>query len=221
MSSRPFHPRLEDLPRILPIFPLAGALLLPEGKMPLNVFEPRYLAMVQDALAWGRIFGMVQPSGEAVGHGEPPIYHTGCAGRVSAFSETEDGRLLITLTGVCRFNVAEEVEGTRGYRRVSADWAPFRGDLDEPDEISIDRRRLLAALKPYSKQAGMDLNWKAIEAAGDLSLAISLSMACPFEPSEKQALLECASHAARAEILTTLMEMAVAEHKGGTRPLRQ
>ena len=221
MDARPFHPRLEDLPRILPIFPLAGVLLLPDGKLPLNIFEPRYLALVQDALAWGRIFGMVQPQKPPVEGEDGPIFETGCAGRVTAFSETDDGRLLVTLTGVCRFKVKEELESTRGYRRVAADWAPFRDDLQPQPDINIDRRRLMAALKKFSKLHNLDINWKAIEAASDLALTVSLSMACPFEPPEKQALLECPDADQRAATLTTLLEMAVAEHKGGLRPVRQ
>ncbi len=219
--ARPFHPRLEDLPRILPIFPLSGALLLPQGKLPLNIFEPRYLALVQDSLAWGRILGMIQPSEPTSGPQDPPVFGTGCAGRVSSFDETDDGRLTITLTGVCRFRIAEEVETTRGYRRVAADWAPFAADLDEDPEIVVDRTRLLTVLKPFLKLHNMELNWKAVEAAGDLALTVSLAMACPFEPREKQALLEAATPSQRAETLIALMEMAMAEGNGGKGTLRQ
>ncbi len=221
MLARPFHPRLEDLPRILPVFPLAGTLLLPDGQLPLNIFEPRYLAMVQDALGWGRFLGMVQPSGPALGSAEPPIFSTGCAGRISSFDETEDGRLLITLTGVCRFRVTEEVEGPRGYRRVAAEWEPFRSDLDDPPDLAIDRKRLLTALKKYGRHHNLDLNWKSLEAASDYALTVSLPMACPFEPSEQQALLECTGPADRAAVLTALLEMAVVEGAGGGRTVRQ
>jgi hypothetical protein len=221
MPARAFHPRLEDLPRILPIFPLAGTLLLPYGKLPLNIFEPRYLAMVQDCLAWGRILGMIQPCGEERAGGDPPIFETGCAGRITTFGETEDGRLMITLTGVCRFRVVEELSGMRGYRRIAADWEPFRADLDDEPEIHFDRKRLLDALKPYLKLHNMELNWKAIEAASDHSLITSLCMACPFEPREMQALLECPDPTLRAETLTTLVEMAVAERQRGKAHLRQ
>lgn len=219
--ARAFHPRLEDLPRILPIFPLNGVLLLPQGKLPLNIFEPRYLALVQDALAWGRIFGMIQPSAAPSGPGEPPVFETGCAGRISSFDETDDGRLLITLTGVCRFRIAEEVESTRGYRRVVANWAPFAGDLAEDPQISVDRARLFAVLKPFLKMHSMEMNWKAIETASDLALTVSLAMACPFEPREKQALLESADPSHRAETLIALMEMAVADASSGKGSLRQ
>jgi len=221
MGERPFHPRFEDLPRILPVFPLAGALLLPEGRLPLNIFEPRYLAMVQDALGWGRLIGMVQPSTGEDGPGDPPLYETGCAGRVTSFSETEDGRFLLTLTGVSRFRIAGEVEGHQGYRRVDADWAPFRGDLDPSPVGGFDRKRLLALLKPYLKLQDLDLNLKAVEAVGDLALTVNLPMALPFTPAEKQALLEAPSPAARGETLITLMEMALAEGSAGAGQIKQ
>jgi hypothetical protein len=213
--ARPFHPGIDALPAILPIFPLPGVLLLPDGKLPLNIFEPRYLSLVTDALGKGRLFGMVQPTGEPADGSDPPIFDTGCAGRISAFSETEDGRLLITLTGVCRYHITDEVEGLHGYRRVAVDWRPFAADLDDPPAITLDRRRLLAALKTYSRLNHLDFNWKAIERVEDYDLSVSLSMACPFEPREKQALLECPHPAQRAETLITLMEMAVAERQGG------
>jgi hypothetical protein len=216
-----FRSRLENLPRILPIFPLSGVLLLPQGKLPLTIFEPRYLALVEDALAWGRLFGMIQPSALSSGPQEPPVFETGCAGRISAFAETDDGRLLITLTGVCRFRIAEEVEAPRGYRRVSANWAPYAADLDENPEIIVNRGRLLTVLKPYLKLHNMDLNWKALEAASDLALTVSLAMACPFEPREKQALLESADPTERAETLIALMEMAVADGSDGKGHVRQ
>jgi hypothetical protein len=220
MIARPFHSRLDDLPRILPIFPLSGVLLLPDGRLPLNIFEPRYLAMVQDALGWGRLIGMIQPIGAVVTESvDPPIYDSGCAGRISQFAETEDGRILLTLTGVCRFRVEEEVDRARGYRRVAADWTPFHGDLDDVSEVMLDRPRLFAALKPFARLRGMDLNWKMVEAANDYALTVSLPMACPFEPSEKQALLECATPDRRGETLIALMEMAIAEGRGS--PVRQ
>lgn len=218
---RPFHPRPEDLPRVLPVFPLAGALLLPQGKLPLNIFEPRYLALVQDCLGWGRIIGMIQPNPLGSGPKDPPLFDTGCAGRISAFSETDDGRLLITLTGVSRFRVAEEIEGARGYRRVMADWSAFEEDLTLDPEVTLDRPRLLAALKPYLKLHSMELNWKAVEAAADLPLTVSLAMLCPFEAREKQALLEAPTPSVRAETLIALMEMALAESYGGAGHPRQ
>jgi hypothetical protein len=220
MGGRAFHPRFEDLPRILPVFPLTGALLLPEGRLPLNIFEPRYLAMVEDALGWGRLIGMVQPvTGED--EGIPTLYGTGCAGRISSFDETEDGRLLITLTGVCRFHIGTEVDPSRGYRRVDADWSAFRGDLDQPEAVALDRDRLFVLLRAYLKQQGLELNLKAVEAASDLALTVNLPMALPFEPPEKQALLEAADPAIRGQTLITLMEMALAEGADGPGHIKQ
>ena len=220
--ERPFHPRLEDLPQILPVFPLPGVLLLPEGRLPLNIFEPRYLAMVQDALGWGRLIGMVQPCGPEPAPGtEPPLFETGCAGRISSFSETEDGRILLTLTGVCRFAIQREVESVRGYRRVAADWSRFRPDLEPQPEPEIDRSRLLGVLRAYLKLRSIELNWSAIENAASLALSVSLPMALPFEPREKQAMLEAATPASRTETLLALLEMAVAETTGGLTTIKQ
>ena len=221
---RPFHPRFDDLPDLLPVFPLAGMLLLPDGKMPLNIFEPRYLAMVQDALGNGRLVGVVQPhppESDALGSvstpaasKEPPLYAVGCAGRISAFTETDDGRIVMTLTGVCRFHVLREVDGMKGYRRVEVDWSDFQSDLEPPAPVRLDRPRLLAVLKPYLRLNGLDLNWRAIEIAPDLILTVMLPMLCPFEPREKQALLECPTSTERGSTLITLIEMAVAERGG-------
>jgi hypothetical protein len=204
-----FHPALDDLPGEIPIFPLPGALLLPGGRLPLNIFEPRYLAMTEDSLGAGRMFGMVQ--------GDPALprtslgaqtYRTGCLGRISSFSETEDGRLLITLTGVIRFRIAEELEMRRGYRRVRADYAPFRDDLAEPGRTPrVDRAALLAALRPYFRARGIEANWEAIEATGDAMLVTTLCMVCPFDVREKQALLEAEGAEARAGMLIALMQM--------------
>ncbi len=208
--GRPFHPSIEALPSTLPIFPLHGVLLLPDGKLPLTIFEPRYLAMVRDALAHGRMLGMIQPSQEAPDGMEPAIFDTGCMGRISSFDETGDGRMLITLTGVCRFRVAAELDLLSGYRRIRADWTAYLSDLDEPAEIDIDRSRLIAALKAFSRLNNLEFNWKAIERIADYDLSVALCMACPLEPAEKQALLESPNAETRTATLVTLMEMAVA-----------
>ncbi len=204
-----FHPALRDLPPEIPVFPLPGALLLPQGRLPLNIFEPRYLAMVEDSLATGRMFGMVQPDPSAprADHG-PGIYRIGCLGRVSSFSETEDGRLLISLTGVVRFRVTEEAAPRRGYRRVRADYAPFAGDmvLDGPAP-QLDREGLVDALRPYFRARGIEANWQAIEATPDAMLVTTLCMVCPFDTREKQALLEAETIPARAAMLVALMQM--------------
>jgi Lon protease-like protein len=221
MPARFFQVRYEELPAVLPVFPLSGVLLLPEGRLPLNIFEPRYLAMVEDALGAKRLIGVIQPNEATATPGppagaEPVLYDTGCAGRIASFSETGDGRFMITLAGVCRFKVLREVEGMRGYRRVNPDWKPFRADLEtKAAEPKIDRVKLLAALRAYLTMNEMEVDWGAIEGTPDAALAIVLPMSCPLEPREKQALLECPTPTERGAMLITLLEMAVAEGKGG------
>jgi hypothetical protein len=204
-----FHPAFADLPPEIAIFPLSGALLLPEGRLPLNIFEPRYLAMVEDSLAAGRMFGMVQgdPSLPRV-KGDSQVYRVGCLGRLSSFAETDDGRILITLTGVIRYRIAEEVAGRRGYRRCRVDYAEYAADLAVgAPPPTLDRAELLGALRPYFRARGIDANWDAIEQAGDAMLVTTLCMLCPFEVREKQALLEAPCAAERAKMLIALMRM--------------
>lgn len=215
MIPGPFHPRFEDLPAVLPLFPLQGALLLPWGKLPLNVFEPRYLAMVQDSLAMGRTIGMIQPRQRdaAVGSGDPasnpaPLYGVGCAGRVSSFSETEDGRLLITLTGLARFAVAEERPMRRGYRLAVPDYAPYRADLEPVSDVEIPRQALMAALTSYAEREELPINVKIFQELKAPEFVTALCMVCPFDVPEKQALLEADGLAARAEMLLMLLTMA-------------
>ena len=214
------HPKLEDLPMECAIFPLPGALLLPRGKLPLNIFEPRYLAMVEDSLAHGRMFGMIQPNEHAPrGQLGPSLYRIGCLGRLSHFSETEDGRYLITLTGVARFVVRQELPMRRGYRRIEADYAGFGADMGPPGELPEGvRDDVLDALKPYFHMAGIDANWDAISAMNDAALMTTLAMLCPFDPAEKQALLEAPTDADRAADLLALLRMAVHEAGGQSRP---
>jgi Lon protease-like protein len=211
MAGRPGQ-RVVPLPASLPIFPLTGVLLLPRGKLPLNIFEPRYLAMTEDALAApGRLIGMIQPTEDEAKGGPPqPVYATGCAGRISSFSETEDGRYLITLTGVSRFEVGEELATTRGYRRIVPNWERFGADLAESGPEAVDRTRLLTGLEAFFKLHGIGVDWDAIKAAPDEHLVTSLAMVCPFAPSEKQALLEAADLGERSRVMTALIEMAVA-----------
>jgi len=204
---RAFHPGLEDLPREMAVFPLSGALLLPEGKLPLNIFEPRYLAMVEDSMATGRMFGMIQAEPNAPrGATGPGLYRIGCLGRLSSFSETDDGRYLITLSGVIRYRVTEELDMQRGYRRVRADYTPYLRDL-VAEKPQIDREALLGAIRPYFQAQGIEANWTAIEETSDAMLITTLSMVCPFEVPEKQALLEAADATQRASMLVALMEM--------------
>ncbi len=213
-----FHPRLTDLPEEIAVFPLSGALLLPQGRLPLNIFEPRYLAMTLDALANKRMFGMIQPDPRAPrGDTGPGLYRTGCLGRLSSFSETDDGRLLITLTGLARFRIIEELpldEG--GYRRVRADYAHFAHDLALDGPASpLDRDELLAALRPYFRARGIDANWDAIGQMPDATLVTTLAMVCPFDVPEKQALLEAPGASERTRILVAMMQMGAAANAPG------
>src|SRR5271165_1929549 len=208
------------LPSILPIFPLTGVLLLPRGRLPLNIFEPRYLAMTRDALAGERLIGMVQPSDPAASGSNPPVYPTGCAGRITSFSETEDGRYLITLTGISRFRIGEELPLLDGYRRVVPQWGEFTRDLAGEDESSFDRDRLLRGLRGYFQQHQISADWDAVTAVPGERLVTSIAMICPFEPSEKQALLEAPDLDERARLLTAIVEMAALQQPrdgGGAR----
>jgi Lon protease-like protein len=217
MSRSPFELTYQDLPAELPVFPLSGVLLLPRGRLPLNIFEPRYLNMTGDALAApDRLIGMLQPVDPESEEREPGLYRIGCAGRITSFSETEDGRYLITLTGISRFRLVEEIDGRGGYRRVRAAWEDFRGDFDDVSELSIDRARLLTGLKEFFKLHGIAANWDAIEQTPDERLITSLAMICPFEPPEKQALLEAPDLAARGSLMMTLVEMAILEQNSSS-----
>ncbi len=221
-----FHPSFEALPAEIAVFPLPGALLLPQGRLPLNIFEPRYLALVEDALGAGRMFGMIQPRPEAEGGpGGPALYAVGCLGRLSSFAETEDGRFLITLTGVIRYQVAEELAMRRAaYRRVRADYARYCGDLDLEAAAAappVDRAALLGALRPYFRARGIEANWAAIETTADAMLVTTLCMVCPFDPREKQALLEASDACERARLLVALLRMGAhgaSILEGGGRP---
>lgn len=199
----------------LPIFPLAGVLLLPRGRLPLNIFEPRYLAMTRDALGGDRLIGMVQPSDpNQPASGNPPVYPTGCAGRITSFSETDDGRYLITLTGLCRFHIREELPLHSGYRRVVPQWDDFASDLRTPREPAFDRERLLRGLRSYFDKHQIKAEWDAIGSVPGERLVTSIAMVCPFEPSEKQALLEAPGLDERAQLLTAIVEMAIIEGSG-------
>jgi Lon protease-like protein len=207
-----FHPRFEDLPSEFAVFPLSGALLLPRGKLPLNIFESRYLAMIEDSLAAGRMFGMIQPDANLpasdVGEG---LYRVGCLGRLSSFSETDDGRLLITLTGLIRFTIRTELSLRRGYRVVRGDFSGYTDDLNlGRPPADIEREAILAALRAYFTRRSVDANWDAIRGLSDDGLVITLAMACPFEAVEKQALLEAPTDADRAATLLALLQMGAA-----------
>jgi hypothetical protein len=225
-GRNPFDPGFEQLPETLPIFPLSGVLLLPGGKLPLNIFEPRYLAMIFDTLAGHRMIGMVQPmqpggyagDGLPTEDGRPKVNRVGCAGRIVSFNETEDGRLLLALSGVCRFEVGRELDLAQGgYRRVSSIFSPFRADLDQSDEaVDLDRERLMAALAAFFRGKKLSADWEAVKQAADQNLVTSLSMVLPLGPVEKQALLEAADTTARAKLLVAFLEMAAFGQPPGT-----
>jgi Lon protease-like protein len=198
-----------QLPPTLPIFPLPGVLLLPGGRLPLNIFEPRYLAMTRDAMATHRMIGMVQPLNPDHKEWDPAVYQSGCAGRVTSFNEQQDGRYHIVLTGLSRFRIAQELTVTTLYRQVVADWQPYRVDMDGDSVDAFNRGALLAELRAYLEIHGITAEWKTIEQAPTAALINSLSMICPFAPSEKQALLEARDTCERGNVMTALIKMAV------------
>ena len=206
---------LASLPRTIPIFPLAGALLLPRGQLPLNIFEPRYLEMVRDAMAQSRIVGMVQPTDPETSVYEPDVYETGCAGRITTFKETDDGRYLITLSGICRFAIVEEFDSRATYRVVTVSYDDFAGDIETGGRPTLDRERILPALRAYLEIYDMSAAFQALEELPGGPLITALAMLCPFEPSEKQALLEASSQSERGRIVTALLEMAALQHVAG------
>jgi len=196
------------LPESLPLFPLTGVLLLPRANLPLNVFEPRYLALTEAALAEGRFIGMIQPLEGKGDEGDPPLYKTGCAGRIVEFRETGDGRYLINLLGVSRFDVARERPKTELFRRAVPDWSPYAGDMSESENPNLDRARLLKALGPFLARHGVKTDPDSVQSAPLARLVDAVSMMAPFAPREKQALLEAAPDA-RALLLTQLIEMSL------------
>jgi uncharacterized protein len=205
---------LSDLPPVLPVFPLTGVLLLPRSSLPLNVFEPRYLELVDDALSGGRLIGMIQPTESEETVLRPKLSQIGCAGRIVSYRETEDNRYLITLEGVCRFKVKEEISALSAYRQVACDFAPFAGDLAQSEDGDFPRERLLQALKEYLSSRDMKADWKSVMTAPAESLVNALAMMCPFEPAEKQALLEAPSWLERVTTLVALLEIASAPGPG-------
>lgn len=202
-------------PGILPIFPLSGVLLLPRGRLPLNIFEPRYLAMTRAALAGDRLIGMVQPSDPKASGDNPPVFPTGCAGRITSFAETEDGLFLITLTGICRFRIREELPLLEGYRRIVPEWDGFIRDLEAEDEPVFDRERLMRSLRGYFQRHQISADWDAIGSVPGERLVTSVAMICPFDSSEKQALLEAPDLNTRAGLLTAIVEMAALNRPAG------
>ncbi|MGD0143597.1 MAG: LON peptidase substrate-binding domain-containing protein [Rhizomicrobium sp.] len=207
---------LNDLPPVLGIFPLSGALLLPRGQLPLNVYEPRYLALVDDAMSGTRLIGMIQPTEPEDKTLTPPLSAVGCVGRITSYRESDDGRYLITLSGLCRFRVAEELQPSSPFRRVRPDYAPFAADLATMPSDDFPRERLLTALKDYLSRRDLNADWHSVMSAPAETLVNALAMLCPFAPAEKQALLEAPGWLERVDTLVALLEMAGAPAPGGS-----
>lgn len=208
---------LTDLPETIPLFPLPGALLLPRSRLPLNIFEPRYLAMLDDTMKTShRLIGMVQPMDGKDGEGNQRLHQIGCAGRLVAFSETDDGRYRVTLGGVSRFRITSNSSGFAPYTQANIDWADFKRDRGAVEKDStFDRKTFLDALSRYFRATGMKSDWKSLEKAEDELLVNSLSVMFPFDIEDKQALLEAPTLKDRRETLLALMEFAMASGGDG------
>src|SRR6185312_13534471 len=214
-----------DLPEIIPVFPLPGALLLPRGQMPLNIFEPRYLAMIDDSLRDGhRLVGMIQPDPARPGSEEKPTLFTiGCVGRITQLAESGDGRYLLQLTGVARFKVEEELKVATAYRQCRVSYVPFADDfIARKGEDEVDRKAVLEALQAFLKANNLKTDWQGVESAPNEALVNALAMMSPYGTTEKQAMLEAPNLKARAEILIAVTEMELAKKTagGGETPLQ-
>ena len=215
MVKYKFENNIKDLPGIIPIFPLNNVLLLPRCKLPLNLFEDRYLHMFDHALSTQRIIGMIQPNEKDSVKNGPNLYEIGCAGKIVAFSQTNDNRYEIVLNGLCRFKVIKETNLLLGFRQAKVDWKFYKHDLDSHSNSNISKRSEFEdKLKHYLKKINIDADWQAIEASSDEDLVNSISMSCPFNKIEKQALLESISIQDRMNVLTSLLDMSINENKG-------
>jgi Lon protease-like protein len=205
-----------DLPAVIPVFPLPGALLLPRGELPLNIFEPRYLAMTDDALRSARLIGMIQPEGEGEGRA-PRLHAVGCAGRITQLAETGDGRYLMTLTGVARFRVLDELPATTPYRQCRVDFGAFPVDFQaKAGEEEVDREGVIRTLKAFLAANDLKIDWSGVHEASNEALINALCMMSPFGTREKQALLEAPDLKTRAEILIAVTEMELARGDDGS-----
>ncbi len=211
-NKTPFAPDFKDLPVALSIFPLAEVLLLPGGQLPLNIFEPCYLAMVDAAMAGDRMMGIVQPKpGQECDVFGPQVYKTACAGKITIFNEMPDGRYEIKLNGICRFDIVQELKTSDPFRMVTPDWSAYRNDLTQSSCLNLNRDKLMGLLKTYFSNEGMECDWGAVEDATDGKLITCLAMACPFEAGEKQAILEAPCAKTRAEMFLKVLEMAACQ----------
>ncbi|MEW6124720.1 MAG: LON peptidase substrate-binding domain-containing protein [Pseudomonadota bacterium] len=215
-AHRTYHAP-DDIPAVVPVFPLTGALLLPRAELPLNIFEPRYLAMVDAALAGDRLIAMVQPDeSQPTDARGPSLFRVGCLGRLTQFAETDDGRYLITLTGICRVRIGAEQQAGTPFRQFAVDAAPFAGDFEEGvGEDDVDRSALLGALADFLEANKLEADWDGIQQAGTETLVNALSVMSPYGALEKQALLEATDLKARAEMLVAITQMMLARMPGG------
>ena len=207
-------PAFADLPQTIPVFPLPGLLLLPGAQLPLHLFEERYRDMIRDAIKADRTIGIVQPRDPNNSEWAPTLYGIGCLGRIVSFRESEDGRYYTNLTGVCRFDVTGEITGEIQYRRMTVDYTRYEKDMaaDRDDATGlIDRTTFMPSLKAFLTQFDVNVDWDALDKVDDVPLLRSLAMTCPFEPSEKQAILEAETSADRGRLITALIQMAVAD----------
>ncbi len=208
MTRSPFIPKFTALPRELPIFPLSGAVVMPSVQLPLNIFEPRYLNMVADALATDHLIGMIQPVDNSDADEAQKVRRVGCAGRVTSYSETNDGRVILVLTGVCRFDVLEELQMQRGYRRVKPGWDRYALDYQLEEEDIRDRDAFLTSLRAYTQLRGVQVPWDDMKDLPDLDLVNLLCAHLPLAPNDKQALIETLDLGGRAELMRSLMDMS-------------
>lgn len=199
-----------DLPQTLPLFPLTGAILFPRGVLALNIFEPRYLNMIDDALGAERLIGMIQPATGEEDEPTPNLADVGTVGRITTFSETDDGRYLITLTGVCRFAYERELEAGTPYRQAFVSYDEFVDDFAQSDGVHIDREELIASLRTYASLHGYQVDWDAVEQAPTETVINVAAQICPFDPAAKQALLEAQTLEDRCEALIALVEWGAA-----------
>ncbi len=200
-----------ECPETIPLFPLAGALLLPRGQLPLNIFEPRYMAMIDAALAGHRLIGMIQPDAEKESAPVPSLYGVGCVGRITQIAETGDGRYHLQLTGVSRFRLVEELSVTTPFRQARVDYAPFAIDFEaRAGEEAVDRAGLIAALRSFARANELRIDWKSVNEAPNEALVNALAMMSPFGPREKQALLEAMTLKERAEVMVAITEIELA-----------
>lgn len=209
-----------DLPASLALFPLNGAILLPRGVVALNVFEPRYLNMVDDALGGKRLIGIIQPATGEEDERVPTLADVGTVGRITSFTETDDGRYLITLTGICRFDYIEELEVDTPYRQALVSFDAFADDLTAAQSLGVDRDELLSALKNYANRNGFQVDWDSVEQAPTETIVNVASQICPFDPAAKQALLEAVTVEDRAQALIALVEWDAASDNNSFRPLQ-